>query len=286
MKLALGTVQFGLPYGIANRIGQVHWEDAKGILDFARTNQINVLDTAIAYGNSESCLGAIGTSGFDIVTKLPAVPECVQNIDGWMRCQIQTSLQRLRVPSIYGLLLHRPQQLMSTSGKIIAKTLEQMKHDGVVQKIGVSIYSPSDLDEVTQACEIDLVQAPFSLVDQRLRSSGWLARLHRSGVEIHTRSAFMQGLLLMPRSEIPSKFKRWDCLWDKWQDWLNTNHVTAVKACLDFVMSFPEIDRVVVGVDCLEQLEQQIAAACSDRSQSLPNLTCDDERLINPANWN
>ncbi|MGP1664729.1 MAG: aldo/keto reductase, partial [Rhodanobacter sp.] len=72
MKLALGTVQFGLPYGIANPGGQIGRDDAGQILALARESGIDTLDTAIAYGDSEACLGAVGTKGFRVITKLPA----------------------------------------------------------------------------------------------------------------------------------------------------------------------------------------------------------------------
>ncbi len=286
MKLALGTVQFGLPYGVANQTGQVSRDAAKHILAYGLENGIDMLDTAISYGESETCLGEVGTKGFKLVTKLPALPEDVADVGRWVNDQVQASMRRLRVDCVYGLLLHRPQQLMGGEGKALAHALQWLKEEGVVRKIGVSVYSPAELEAMPQVVPIDLVQAPFNLLDRRLHTSGWLAKLHDSGVEIHARSAFLQGLLLMPRTRISSKFKPWDALWNRWHEWLETNPTSAVEACLQFPLSFAEIDRVVVGVDSREQLEELVLVSRMPRPRFLPDLACDDERLINPANWN
>jgi aryl-alcohol dehydrogenase-like predicted oxidoreductase len=285
-RLALGTVQFGLPYGIANQRGQVSREDAKEIIALARLSGIDTIDTAIAYGESEGCLGDVGLDGFKVITKLPAIPENVVDVASWVRGQMQTSLQRLNVTSVYALLLHRSEQLLDPKGKALYQILEQLKAEGVVQKIGVSIYTPLELDGLMDVCAIDLVQAPFNLIDQRLQLSGWLQKLHDSGVEVHTRSAFLQGLLLMPTTAIPEKFKHWRPLFDTWHSWLHDNNTSAARACIEFVQSHPQIAKIVVGVESMDQLKQVIQAAKKSTNTSSPNINCSDEHLINPSNWN
>jgi aryl-alcohol dehydrogenase-like predicted oxidoreductase len=284
-RLALGTVQFGLPYGIANQAGQVTRATAKAMLQLAAANGIDTLDTAIAYGESESCLGETGTQGIKLVTKLPAVPAGHGDINSWVHKQVAASFSRLGVNSVYGLLLHRPDQLLNAGGQELFNALRELKETGLVQKIGVSVYAPGELDVLAPRYRFDLVQAPFSLIDRRISTSGWLQRLKQDGVEIHTRSAFLQGLLLMPRSSIPAKFAPWAELWDKWQGWLAHYSVTAVQACLAYPLTFPEIERVVIGADSTIQLEQIIIASHGSIPVDLPDLRCDDENLINPANW-
>ena len=284
-RLALGTAQFGQPYGIANQVGQVTRSAAKAMIEVAAAKGIDTIDTAIAYGESEICLGEAGAQGFKLVTKLSAVPDSCDDIYGWINDQVSESLGRLEMISMYGLLLHRPEQLLGVKGKVIFQALQQLKESGLVQKIGISIYSPSELDALTRRHRFDLVQAPFNLIDRRLFTSGWLQRLKQDGTEIHTRSAFLQGLLLMPRSEIPSKFATWTELWDKWHKWLACHSVTAVQACLAYPLTFAEVDRVVVGADSKSQLEQLIGAALTIAPDALPDLCCHDENLINPARW-
>jgi aryl-alcohol dehydrogenase-like predicted oxidoreductase len=285
LKLALGTVQFGLPYGIANQAGQVSRSEAKAMLQLAVANGIDTLDTAIAYGDSEKCLGEVGTQGFNVVTKLPALPDGCADVSDWVEQQVNASLSRLGVSEVYGLLLHRSDQLIGLNGLALYKALQTLKDNGQVKKVGVSIYSPSELAVLMPRYRFDLVQAPFSLVDQRLNSSGWMQRLKDDDVEIHTRSAFLQGLLLMNQAEVPSKFSPWDTLWQTWHRWLADGDVSAVQACLAFPLSFPEIDRVVVGADSQSQLVQIVNAANSRQKNILPDLQCEDENLINPALW-
>jgi len=282
-RLALGTAQFGMAYGIANSSGQVSRNGVQEILALAEVNRINTIDTAIAYGESESALGAAGVRGFRVITKLPHIPDGTADINDWIRGEVADSLQRLRVNSLYGLLLHRSRPWLDEG---VNAVLGQLKKEGVVKKIGVSIYSPDELAPLFSLASIDLVQAPFNLVDRRLSTTGWLARLHDNGVEIHARSAFLQGLLLMSQNAIPERFTPWGELWQKWHEWLASMDMTAIQACLGYVLSFPEIDKVVVGVDSLDQLRQLIDAAKMPNSQhAFPEISSADEKLINPSHW-
>jgi aryl-alcohol dehydrogenase-like predicted oxidoreductase len=285
MRLALGTAQFGLPYGIANQDGQVTRLAAKAMLQLAEANRIDTLDTAIAYGESEICLGEAGIQGFQLVTKLPAVPDDCAEVSDWVQEQMAASLSRLGVRAVYGLLLHRPQQLLGAGGKALYRTLQDLKESGQVQKVGISIYAPNELDLLTTQYRFDLVQAPFNLVDRRLHTTGWLQRLKEEGVEVHTRSAFLQGLLLMSPAAIPEKFASWSNLWSKWHSWLAHDTASAVQACLAYPLSFPEVDRVVVGADSISQLEQIITATTRVAPIDLPDLHCEAENLINPVRW-
>ncbi len=284
-RLALGTVQFGLPYGIANQAGQVSRPEAKAMLQLAAASGIDTLDTAIAYGDSENCLGEVGTQSFKLVTKLPAVPDACSDVSGWVQSQVAASLARLGVSAVYGLLLHRSEQLLGSNGKELYQALQELKDNGQVKKVGVSIYAPIELEAIAKLFRLDLVQAPFNLLDRRLLTTGWLQRLKGDGVEIHTRSAFLQGLLLMPQAAILPKFAPWSDLWKRWHKWLTDRDVAAVQACLAFPLAFPEIDRVVVGADSVNHLEQIIVAANSAPQVDLPNLQCEDENLINPVRW-
>lgn len=285
MKLALGTVQFGMPYGIANLAGKVPVAEVKEMLKFSLANFIDTLDTAIAYGDSETCLGEVGTYDFKLVTKLPPLPDGCADVSTWVQQHLNASLSRLGVTTIYGLLLHRSGQLLGSYGNTLYNALQAVKDNGQVEKVGVSIYSPAELTALKPHYGFDLVQAPFNLVDRRLSSTGWLRRLKDESVEVHTRSAFLQGLLLMSQIDRPVKFSPWESLWQRWHRWLAEHDVSAVQACLGFPLSFPEIDRVIVGADDLNQLAQIVGAANSHLIGDLPDLQCDDENLINPSNW-
>jgi aryl-alcohol dehydrogenase-like predicted oxidoreductase len=286
MKLALGTVQFGLDYGVANTSGRIALEEAKSILQLASESGMDTLDTAIAYGDSEAVLGQLGVQPWNVVSKLPGVPEDCGDVALWVRQQVQGSLSRLGVSRLYGLLLHRPGQLLEKTGPALYEALQSLKVDGVVCKTGISVYGLAELDALFDKYHFDLIQAPFNILDRGLVESGWAARLKSAGVEVHTRSAFLQGLLLMSSEQRPSKFDRWQCIWKEWTRWLQDAGLTPLQACLLYAVSQPNIDRVVVGVDTSAQLKEIIRAA-DGKLASLPSFApLLDERLVNPAVWN
>lgn len=284
-RLALGTVQFGFSYGIANKTGQVMRPEAKEMLQLAAANGIDTLDTAIDYGESEICLGELGTQDFKVITKLPAVPGGCVDVKKWVEEQFAASCVRLNVNMLYGLLLHRPEQLLGPNGKVLYQALQDLKISERIQKVGISIYAPSELETIVEHFCVDIVQAPFNLVDRRLVTTGWLQRLQDDGIELHTRSAFLQGLLLMPRTAIPPKFAPWADLWDRWHRWLVNHQMSAVTACLAFSLNYPEIARIVVGADSVGQLNE-IISAVNHAPVCFPDLQCSSENLINPYYWN
>jgi len=286
-RLALGTVQFGLPYGIANQVGQVSRSEAGSMIAHAESSGISVIDTAIAYGESEACLGAIGVKGFKVITKLPSVPNDIDITDvrNWVRDQVTASLSRLGVVTLYGLLLHKPSQLLGRFAEPLTEVLLELREQGMIDKLGVSIYAPEELEALDHIFQMELVQAPFNLLDRRLLTSGWLRRLKERGIEVHTRSAFLQGLLLMPMASIPSRFDRWADLLQTWHQWLAQHDISALQACLSFTLSHKEINQVVVGADSTVHLKQIIAAVSRDINLELPDLICEDLNLIDPISW-
>ncbi len=219
------------------------------------------------------------------MSKLPGVPAPCGDISGLVREWVSGSLKRLGIPRLTGVLLHRPDQLLSPQGEELFQALVRLTQQGMVEKIGVSIYDPSELDALFSKYHFDLVQAPFNVFDQRLLASGWLRRLRDAGVEVHTRSAFLQGLLLMTAPNRPKQFDRWAPLWGKWDQWLKEQSLTPLQACLGFVSAHQEIDSVVVGVDNVRQL-QEIVRAADTKDVAVPrSLVTEDPQLVNPSNW-
>lgn len=284
-RLALGTVQFGIPYGISNQYGKVSLASATEILKYAYMTGLDTLDTAIAYGDSEHRLGQIGVGDWQVISKLPKILKETNDIQNWIKESVKKSLRQLQIPCLHGLLLHRPQQLLSSEGQEIFNALNWLKEEGLVNKIGISIYNCSELEDLCSRFSFNLVQAPFNIFDRSLKQSGWLYHLKDLGVEVHVRSIFLQGLLLMNPSNRPSYFDRWQPLWTEWEQWLHTNNLTPLQACLNFVLSNPDIDRVVVGVDCISQLQQILAATTIQVVAPPDTLCCNDPDLINPARW-
>jgi aryl-alcohol dehydrogenase-like predicted oxidoreductase len=285
-KLALGTVQFGLNYGVANKFGIVEPSEVKKIFLLAKKSKINLIDTAIGYGQSEKIIGKIGILDFNFISKLPAIPPNCSDVDTWVEYNVKNSLLRLGVKSLYGLLLHKPKDLLGSSGKKLINALKRIKSKNFVKKIGISIYDPSELDLVMHLMKIEIVQTPLNIIDRRLENSGWMSKLYKAKVEIHARSVFLQGLLLMSKQERPYKFNRWSSLWKIWDEWLKDNKITALEATIQHAISVSEISKVIIGVDTKQQLEQIIIASKGVLQKTSSELNTNDIQLLNPTHWN
>jgi aryl-alcohol dehydrogenase-like predicted oxidoreductase len=285
-RLAIGTAQFGQDYGIANR-GGVTIDQAASILQVAASAGIDTLDTAMAYGDCEAWLGTIGVKRWRVVSKLPAVDESCKDVGGWAQRCLQRSLETLGIEGLHALLLHSPGQLLGRQGDALFVALTRLREQGLTKKIGVSVYSPAELETLIRRFDFDIAQVPLNVVDRRLLHSGLLGVLQQAGVEIHTRSVFLQGLLLMNIGSRPPGFDRWQPFWERWHEWLEHEHVTAVQAAVSFALSRPEIDRVIVGVDCRRQLDDILAAARAPIALDFPSdLESAERALIDPSQWN
>lgn len=286
MELALGTVQFGLPYGVANTSGQVDSDTVATILQHARFKGIDTLDTAIAYGESEQCLGNVGVDGWRVISKLPALPEKCADVSAWVNEQVRGSLSRLNIPHLAGILLHRPDELLGSNGKELWAALQSLKQNNLVEKTGFSIYEPDEMDSLWNSFRPDLVQAPYNILDQRLSASGWLQRMYDDGVEVHARSVFLQGLLLMNEKDRPTKFDRWATVWSAWDTWLSEQGITSLQACLAFIMGETRISKAIVGVDSLSQLKEILGSTETSITDIPQEFAATDLELINPSLWN
>ena len=177
-------------------------------------------------------------------------------------------------------------QLFGSNGAKLSSAISSLKQEGLVHKIGVSAYGPDEVASVFQRFEVDIIQIPFNIFDRRMLTSGWFERLNNAGIEIHARSIFLQGLLLLPLDALPEKFSQWAPLLKFWHEWLDTNDSSALETCLHYPLSIPQIDRVIVGIDTHQQLNE-IMEAFNPRNRPFifPDISCEDEMLLNPSNW-
>ena len=202
-----------------------------------------------------------------------------------MESSVLDSLNRLNVKSIYALLLHSPEDLLGVHGLTIYKGLRELKSKGIVKKIGVSVYSIDEIEVITDKYDVDIIQCPLNLVDRSLVESGWHKRLKKMGIEIHVRSIFMQGLLLMKKDLIPNNFSKWKNIWNKWHSWIEEKNINTLDACIAFVSSIDEIDRIIVGVDSLKHLEEIVQSYKLKQVTEFPDISSNDIDLINPSLW-
>ena len=284
-KLALGTAQFGLKYGLANMADKVPSDMVAQLLEIASACDITMLDTAIAYGDSEQVLGRYNLTKFEIVSKLPAVPSDCSNVEEWVLEQTIASLKRLKTDKLNDLLLHKPAQLLGTNGEKIYKSILKLKEQGMVDQIGVSVYGPDELSELIKRFDFDVIQAPMNIFDRRMENTGMLKQLKKAGAAIHIRSAFLQGLLLMPSEKIPVYFAPWASLIKQYHQWLNQQGISPLQACLSYLNQHIDIDKIIVGVDNIWQMKQIIAAIDAPIADMPDFLQSVDEGLINPSRW-
>jgi len=274
-----------MDYGI-NGSNKVPFEEVRRVLLFAKRHQLNTLDTAMGYGECEQILGQVGGRDWHVVTKLLALPENEEDIAQWVLRSVEVSMEKLKTPQLHGLLLHRPSDLLGKFGPALYRSLQICKERGYVRKIGLSIYNPSELDSILFQYPMDLIQAPFNVLDRRLEASGWLDRLYDSGVDVFVRSVFLQGLLLTSPDQRPKQFRRWDVLWNEWDKWLEDRRTTALSACLRCVLNRPKIKHTIIGVDSLAQLQGILSTLDEEGPMPPSSFSTEDAELLNPSRWN
>ncbi len=292
MNMGLGTAQFGLAYGISNRDGQTPETEARGILSGAATRGFTLIDTAAQYGTSEAVIGRCLPAGhrFRIVTKTPTYEKAALDDGDALRldAQFRASLRYLGQRTLYGLMIHHAEDLLAENGVVLWRAMQNLKAAGGVEKIGVSLYTPEQLDAVVASFPVDLVQVPVNVLDQRLVRSGRLKRLKQAGVEVHARSIFLQGLLLMDPGALAGPLARAREVLTRYRGLARDRGLTPLEAALAYVNGVGEIDAVIVGVNNARQLDELCAAGRRDRGATpldFAEFAVDDERIIDPRRW-
>ena len=289
MKIGLGAVQFGVDYGVSNTHGKTTKYEVSQILQFAYENGISLIDTATSYGSSESILGEVVTNDdWRFVTKTPNFSDnCLNSTHvNQLKESFNQSLFNLRKKNIYGLLLHSCDDLLKPGGELIFREMERLREIGMVKKIGVSAYSSKQISAILGKFNIDLIQLPINIFDQHLFVDGWLEKLKNKNVEIHARSTFLQGLLLMPRTSIPTYFlpiKEKIELFSKSAQELS---LSKLELALGYVMGINEIDKIVVGVNTIEQLREIIEATqVKVNPMEFTDVSINNPIYTNPSLW-
>jgi aryl-alcohol dehydrogenase-like predicted oxidoreductase len=277
-KLGLGTVQFGQAYGVSNQHGQVPKDEAAAILQRAAKAGISLLDTAANYGEAEAILSGFDTSPFRIVTKTISLSRGLDQV-------VERARQSAGSLKADTLLVHAAKDLEGAEGQALWAALRRLKDEGAFRKIGISAYVADDPARLAEKFRPDVMQLPFSLLDQRLLENGTLARLKAMGVEVHARSLFLQGLLFL--EELPAKVRHAAPHLAQVRKNLQVANVTPLAAALGFVLQRPEVAFGLVGVTSNGELEDIIAAA---KRRALPALdwtsfALKDELVLTPSLW-
>ncbi|WP_243297587.1 aldo/keto reductase [Bacillus litorisediminis] len=300
-KLILGTAQLGSMYGIGNKTGKPTKQQALEIIRFAFARGIKTLDTAPGYGDSESIIGEflneqrkIQQNLPAIITKIPSVnlsssysSEC---IDILIEKSIHTSLNQLNIETIDVCLLHHPKDMISYKGQVVSSVL-RLKNEGVIKKIGVSVYTPEEVKMAVSLGCFDVIQVPINIMDHRLLHSGLLHDLYKSKIDIYARSIYLQGLLFLDPDDLPPYLQCAKKPLENLRELSSQTGLSVSELSMLFVRDIPEIKKMVIGCETKSQLKRNL------QIMTLPKLTDDiikqihllfedmPEKVVNPTQW-
>ncbi len=282
MKIALGTVQFGIAYGINNSIGLPSKIEVGKILSLAHEKGIDLLDTAKVYGNAEETIGSFKDFGFKIISKFSKAEDSRA-----LMAQLNESLVKLKLNSIYGYLAHNANELLEKPD--LWSGLLQAKEKNLVNKIGFSLYTTDQLERLIDMGFIpDLLQLPFSLLDRKFEL--YFSRLKEYGTEIHIRSVFLQGFYLMDIEKLPNKLLPLKNELTKLHACCRDFGIPIAALALNFVTQNTYVDKVIIGVDSRDQLQQNLIFSNSfnippEVFDIISGINVREQELLNPANW-
>lgn len=288
-KLGLGTAQFGTAYGRFNRQGQPSLDTIAAILRRAAALGFGTLDTAALYGASEAVLGQSlwPDHGFRIVTKTPRLGAAGIGAEqaAALRAAFQVSRNLLRQDRLYGLLTHDSNDLLADGGGHLLDAMNELKQRGEVEKIGASVYTVRQIEGLLARGGIDLIQAPMNVLDQRLIDSGILREIAAHKIELHVRSAYLQGLLLADPATLPPFFAGARQAVAAFQQAAQAAGNSPAAAALGFLLRLPEVDTVLIGVESPEQLEAIAAGSLGPLDLDYRAFRISDERILDPSRW-
>ncbi len=291
-KLFLGCVQLGMKYGIRKRNYKPPTElEVQAILHTAARHELRGLDTAFEYGDSEALIGRYRPSAWQpaIITKTPKLRpgRFFANTRKLIEKAFEISMANLGTDRCTALLVHDADNVLQPGGQYLVEALLHLKEQGKVSKVGVSVYTASQVERVRQMFDFDIVQLPFSLADQRLLADGTATELHRQGVEVHVRSVFLQGALLMEDAEVLAGMAGLIPMIHELKRRSRAVDRTPIEVLLSFALQQPWIDAVVCGVNRAEHVRELAEASRVNLSSAFDAspLPLSDPDLLNPATW-
>ena len=257
----------------------------KNILELVKKNKISNIDTAITYKNVEKKIGHFNLKNFSIFTKLPKLPKKCTDIKKWSLMNINHSLNNLNKKRLPGVFIHHSEDLIGKNKIKLYEALLFLKRKKLINKIGVSIYNFNTLDKILDEFKVDMIQVPFNILDRRLATKNYLNKIKKKKIQIHVRSIFLQGILLANIKKIPKKFLKWKNLFKSWHAWLEKNKLSKLQACLNFILSFKQIDVIIFGACSKMQIEQIINTVNQSTKLYPKNIISNNLQLIDPRQW-
>jgi len=292
-KLALGTVQLGMEYGVGSSVKKLDSDQVEEILSTASELGIKTIDTASLYGNAQERLSNSNSkSSFNYISKtINCSEEKVSKsflIDFEKAIQESCNLLKVNNTKLNGLLFHRPRDVFKKDGEKLFEIVHKYKLDGYIEKIGFSVYEPSELIELKKHFDFDLVQLPVNLFDHRAQKSEIIDTLFKDGVEFHSRSTFLKGLIFQEENNIPTNIKDHINKLRIFKNLCLELNCTPAELAFSYVQSLEFLSKIVIGVQDADQLRDTVssfgnAAKISNIDYDL--LSVNDPIFLNPGKW-
>jgi len=287
-KLILGTVQFGLNYGINNTIGKLTEDQVFELLETAYELGVRTLDTAEAYGNAHSIISNFHKQSkkrFNIISKYSS-SNFDYPIDFVERIKVHCS--NFNVNYLEGYMFHSYNDFKMNINND-PNVLDNIKNSGLVKKIGVSVHSNDEIEDLLNFKNIDLIQLSFNLFDNEYQRKEILEKAKKRNIEIHTRSVFLQGLFFKDINMLTNCLLPLKNNLSELSLISKNNNLSIESLALNYPLNKTYIDKVLIGVDSLEQLKKNIKATENNFDKSIyEKIDCiqiKNTKLLNPSNW-
>ena len=283
-KLTVGTASFGQAYGVANT-HQLNFEEVEQIVATCVTSGLRSFDTAPDYGSAESLLGACREENLKIYSKVPK--DCDLAAFSKLEHSVFSSLESLDRSRLSGLSAHSVESFLKGGAKA-ADNFERLKESNLIDSWGVSVYTPDDLKAVLEVGSPDFIQAPASIVDRRFLTPEVSALLAKAKTDLHVRSAFLQGALLMQPTALPPHLRELSPFLEKLSEFAREKSVPVISILLLFLANRAEIDKIVVGVNSLDHLTSIINAFQDAETMDFQDAPFDDSfshQVVDPRTW-
>jgi aryl-alcohol dehydrogenase-like predicted oxidoreductase len=285
-KIILGTVQLGLDYGVNNKSGKPDLKEAFEILSSAYKNGVRILDTAEAYGSSQEVIGSFHTKNpetkFNVISKVSKSGNL-----GNFKDNVLKSLKVLEIDSFYGYMVHNYQTLKENPS--IYTEMLNIKNDGFAKLIGISLYENEEIRDVIDNYRFDFIQIPFNILDNHSFRGEIIEKARKSGLEIHTRSSFLQGLFFMDIMELPKPMNPLKKDLERIKGICAKHNMEVQDLSLGYVNSKSYIDQIVIGVDSNRQLLSNLKSAENVLSEEIimeiEEIKVENKKMLNPTNW-
>jgi len=278
-KIIIGVTQFGMTYGIMNKSRFNRKKTFKQILKFSKKNKIQTLYTSRYYGNSNKMLSNENLNFFKIITKL----KCEDLLKNNFKFELNSQKKNFKKKELI-LMLDGFERLNSKEMTKVYNNLLDLKEKNYLNKFGYSIYNFKNLKKLCKNFKPDILQCPYNVFDRRIEKNNLLKFLNINKIEIQARSIFLQGLLLTTPQKLPKKFFKWKKNFERFSNAMSNYKVSNLSGCLNFVLNNKYIDKILIGVDNLNQLKEILRVKHNDKIKFI-NFDIKDEKLIDPSTW-